>query len=45
MRHLWLLFLLAGCNASKITDPTERGLESVATAIVAAAIIHAIFNK
>lgn len=36
-----------GCSAgdAKATDPTERGLSYVASAIVTAAVIRAFFNE
>lgn len=48
MRFQPLIFLfLGGCSsmADKIDDPTERGLSYIASAIVVAAVIQAIFNK
>jgi hypothetical protein len=53
MRCVFLAFALALCNCSNIikdaaagiSDPTERGLMYVATAIVLAAVIKALFNK
>lgn len=41
----WALpLMLLACN-SESGDPTERGLSYVASAIVASAIIRALFNK
>jgi len=44
-----LLFCAVGCSAVTgnpgASDPTERGLSCIAVAIVAAAIVRAVFNK
>ena len=45
------MLLLVGClkqthdAASSISDPTERGLMYIASALVFAAVIRAFFNK
>jgi len=42
-------FILSGCDGAtgnvEASDPTERGLSYVATAIVTGAVIRALFNK
>lgn len=48
MRFLPAVLLLQGCSffgADKATDPTERGLLYIASAIIVAAIIQALCNK
>lgn len=51
MNKWWLTvpIFLVGCTGATgnvaATDSTERGLSYVATAIVTAAIIRALFNK
>jgi len=43
---VFVLYSLLGCSvySAKTSDPTERGLAYVASAIIVAAIIRALFN-